>query len=80
MFRGLLVILLVGGLSFHYAELGSASALRSVILPIAVLLSLIALALWLVLFFHRYGINQRTGSGDGGFGDGGCSGGDGGGD
>lgn len=77
----LFIIIIVAGTSLHFTELGSDSAFYSVLLPIICFFSLIALTLWLVLFFHRKGINQRThrrgpfggffwGGGD----DGGCGG------
>ena len=45
MIRALLVILAIAGVSFHYADIGSDSVLASVLLPILLVLSLIALAL-----------------------------------
>ena len=60
MIRALIAILLVGGLSVHYSDFSHESALFSVLLPLLALVSLIALALWLVAWFHRKGIRQKT--------------------
>ena len=78
MFKSLAIILLVAALSIYNSDLNSESAVLSLLLPILSVISLVALALWLVAFFHRRGINQKTGPGGGGmdFNDGG--GGDGG--
>lgn len=73
MIRALLVILALAGVSFYYTDIGGDSVLASVLLPIVLVLSLIALALWLVLLFHRRGISQyssRDGGGFDSFGDG----------
>ena len=58
MIRSLLAILLVGGLSIYHADFDSESALYSVLLPLLALLSLIALALWIVTLLHRKGVQQ----------------------
>jgi uncharacterized membrane protein len=64
----LLAILLVVGISIHFTDLESGSAFYSAFLPIVAVFSLIALSLWIVLYFHRKGINQLTDTrGVGGF-------------
>jgi hypothetical protein len=77
--KSLLVILLVGGASVYNSDFASESVFASVLLPVVSVLSLIALALWVVILFHNKGIQQKTRSelgsgiefpGDG-FGDGG---------
>ena len=66
MARSFFSIILIGGASLYFAELGSESVLQSVVLPLIVFLSVVALCFWLVAFFHRRGVKQ-TGysSGDG---------------
>ena len=77
MFKSLAVILLVAGLSIYNSDFDSESSVASLLLPILSVISLVALALWFVAFFHRRGINQKTGPGSGGmdFHDGGGDGG-----
>ena len=58
MIKSLFVILTAGGLSIYYSDLDSESSFSSILLPIIAVISLIALALWLVTFFHNRGINQ----------------------
>ncbi|MCP4877742.1 MAG: hypothetical protein GY896_19985 [Gammaproteobacteria bacterium] len=60
MIKVLALILVIGGTSIYYTDMESESALASVLLPILVVISLIALALWLVTLFHNRGIVQTT--------------------
>ena len=60
MIRSLILILAIGATSIHFTELDHDSAFFSVLLPLLALLSLLALALWLVTWFHRRGIRQTT--------------------
>jgi hypothetical protein len=68
MLRSLIVMLVLGGLSFYHTDLGSESVWRSLVLPLLDFFFLVALAVWLVLFFHRRGIDQNASRGDGGAG------------
>ena len=52
--------------SFYFTDLSSGSALESILAPLLVIAFLISLMLWLVLMFHRNGINQNTTPGSGG--------------
>ncbi len=82
MFLSLAIILSVGAVSVYFTDLNSETALHSLFLPIIDLFSFLALALWIVIFLHRRGIQQSTAGGasgvSGGFinggsgGDGGC--------
>lgn len=80
-----LIIVIVGGLSFYFKDLSSDPVFFAVFLPICDFLLVVALAVWLVFFFHRRGISQNAatsgsgaggrfwgGFGDGGGGDGSC--------
>jgi len=58
--KSLIVILLVGFGSWHYMDLSSESGFHSVFAPIAFVISLIAVALWLVLVG---GVTERVSSG-----------------
>ena len=60
MIKALGIILMVGGLSIYNSDIGSESAFVSILLPIASVISLIALALWIVVLFHKRGISQST--------------------
>lgn len=77
----LFVVIVVGlFLSWHYTDLSSESAFRSVFLPILVFLFLVALAMWLVLkagFGSRVDRDGTYGGGAGGDGGGFFGGGDG---
>ena len=77
----LFIIALITGTSLYHTDLESHSIFFSVLLPIVDFFSLIALALWIVLYLHGKGIdlNARPGSGGDGFGDFFDGGGDGGG-
>ena len=58
MIKALLIILLAGAVSIYNSDLDSESVFPSVLLPVVSVLSLIALALWMVACFHRKGIEQ----------------------
>ncbi len=58
MIKALSIILLVVVASIYNSDLDNESVVSSVLLPIVSVLSLIALALWMVAYFHRKGINQ----------------------
>ncbi len=81
MIKTLAVILFTGTASIYNADLDSESAFFSILLPITSVISLIALALWIVAHFHKKGISQTTSHGGGSgldFFDDGSGGGDGG--
>jgi len=81
MIKALAIILIVGALSIYNADLESGSVFFSILLPIVAVVSLIALALWIVTHFHKKGINQTTNTSGGSgldFFDDGSGGGDGG--
>lgn len=61
MFKAFLTIVATGVLSFVFTDIHSESAFFSVVLPLAVLFSAMALAVWFVLLFHKHGINQYAG-------------------
>lgn len=63
MFKALIVIVVSGAASFYFTDLGSEAAFYAIVLPIIDALILMALALWLVLFFHQQGIDEKTVSG-----------------
>ena len=54
----LVLILIVGATSIRYSDFEHESAVFSLLLPLVALLSLIALALWVVAWFHRRGKGQ----------------------
>ena len=60
MIKSLVIILAIAAVSIHYSDLQAESALHSILLPLLALLSLTALALWLVHLFHRRAISQKT--------------------
>ena len=67
MIKSLFIILTLGGVSIYYSDLDSDSLLSSTLLPLTVVASLVALTLWLVVLFHRRGIDQSASpGGDGG--------------
>lgn len=74
----------MGSAAFYHSDLESEAAFDSIVLPILVTLSLMALALWFVALFHNSGMKQTyssnsdTGGGSGFGGDAGGDGGDGG--
>ena len=82
MIRGLIFILLIGGISFFFTDLESESALRSVVLPLIDFLALVALMWWFVALFNKLGVKQTSdiGGGDVNIHLGGMDGSDGGGD
>ena len=56
--KSLIAIIVLAGASWHYIDLGSESALHSVVAPIVLVLALIWFALWLVVvalawLYHR---------------------------
>ena len=61
MLKSLIVILLVGVLSYAFTDIDSQSLLLSVVLPIVVLMSIISAAIWLVLLFRMIGLDDRRG-------------------
>ncbi len=63
MFKTLIAIVLTGTLSFYFTDLRSEAALYAIVLPIVDALALIALAVWVVIFFHQQGIDEKTVSG-----------------
>ncbi len=58
MVKALSIILIVGAASIYNSDLDNESVVSSVLLPVVSVLSLITLALWMVTYFHRKGINQ----------------------
>ncbi|MCP3665099.1 MAG: hypothetical protein GY696_21810 [Gammaproteobacteria bacterium] len=80
MIKSILFIIALGAASFTYTDIHSSSIFYSIILPLFVFISLVALGLWFVVLFYRIGINQTSStSGGDGVGIGGFDGGDGGG-
>ena len=69
----ILILILIGlVVSFIYTDLKSDSALTNIVAPLGILVFLISLAIWLVMLFHKKGIDQNTSPGgidSGGFGD-----------
>ena len=63
MFKSLLLIMAAGAVSIHYSDLESDAVLVSMLLPLLAVVSFIALALWLVILFHRRGISQTASPG-----------------
>ena len=57
-FRSLSIILLVGYVSVRHVDLESGSLLTGVLLPILIFVSLVALAMWVVMFLHGHGVRQ----------------------
>jgi len=49
---------------WYVTDLSSESLIFSVLAPIGVVLSFIALALWVVILFHNKGISQQASTGD----------------
>jgi hypothetical protein len=76
----LIAIIVIGGFSIYFADLNAESAFATVVLPLAILLSLIGLALWFVCLFHKLGVKQVDDSSAGGVAGGFSSGDSGGGD
>ena len=67
MIKSILLIVSSAWLSFIYIDIESANMFHSLVLPLLFVLSLIALAIWFVAFFHKSGINQTdSSSGDSG--------------
>jgi hypothetical protein len=63
MLRSPIVILVLGGLSLYHTDLGSELVWRSLVPPLLVFVLLVALAVWLVLFFtsSRYRSEREPG-------------------
>lgn len=59
--KTLFIILIVGITSFVFTDLESDNAFYGIFLPFVDFLSLLALAIWFVMLFHKYKINQTTG-------------------
>ena len=59
--KSLLLILTALALSWHFSELGAEDAVQGIVAPLGVVISLIALALWLVL---KAGFGTKTNSRD----------------
>lgn len=71
MTKSLILIILIGVVSFVFTDLRSPSVLYSILLPVLDLLASIFLAIWFVVLFYKLDIKQTasSGSGDvGGFG------------
>ena len=68
MFKSLILICAIGVTSFIFTDIGSASTFFGLVLPLVFFLSLIAIALWFVMLFHKKGVTQTTHSGGGGTG------------
>ena len=66
MTKSLLLICTSGGISLFYADIESSGVFLRIVLPVVIFLSLIALALWFVILFHKKGIKQTLDSHDGG--------------
>lgn len=64
MFRYLCVILLLGASAIFYTDLESNSLFESRIFPVFFFISLVSLAIWFVVLFHKRGIKQTINSGD----------------
>jgi uncharacterized membrane protein YgcG len=60
MIKSLISILALGGLSFFYTDIESTSLLLSILLPVVVFLSLLALGFWFVALFYKLGIKQTS--------------------
>ena len=71
MFLSLFIIISSGSLSFYFTDLDSEVAFYAMVLPIMNLFILIALGLWVVTMFDKFGVDQNTdmrgGGGLGGF-------------
>lgn len=64
--KALLIILSGLVASWYFTDLASDSGFRSILAPLGIFLFLIAAAIWLVGYFQKSGINQRTKHGGGG--------------
>lgn len=62
MIKSILLIVSFAWLSFTYMDIESAKLFHSLVLPLLFVLSLIALAIWFVAFFHKSDINQTDSS------------------
>lgn len=72
MIKSLITIISIGIASFTYTNIESNSVFLSIALPISFFISLVALAVWFVMLFHKNDIPQITdsrGSDPGGLGD-----------
>ncbi len=64
--KSILLIIIIGTTSFIYTDIESENILFSVLLPLIDFISLVAVAIWFVIFFHRQGISQTFDSNGGG--------------
>ena len=75
MIKSILLIFTIGVTSFLHTDLNDPNIFFSLFLPVVNFLSLIALAIWFVILFHKNGVNQTSSSsgdsGGGGFDSGG---------
>ena len=73
MIKSFILITATGVSSFTYTDIESSGAFHSIVLPIVDVMSLIAIAIWFVMMFHKKGVSQTidSGGGDGGGFDGG---------
>ena len=60
MIKALAIVLFASAASIYNSNFESESVIYSILLPVVSLMSLIALAPWMVTYFHRKGINQAT--------------------
>ena len=60
----LCLILLSGWAGLRYSDLEHASALHAVVMPLLCLLSVMALAIWVLVFIHRRAGRHRRHGGD----------------
>jgi len=84
MFKVLTGIMAVGASAYVFTDIDSQSVFPSVLLPLLVFFSIVAFAIWLVLFIQKAGLDNDEGiqkvennapivpDDIGGFGDGGC--------
>jgi hypothetical protein len=61
MLKSLIIIIPVGVLSYTFTDVETQSLLQSVVLPIAVLMSIISAVIWLVLLFSMIGVDENRG-------------------
>jgi len=65
MTKSIILIVVIGVMSFKYTDFNSSNIFFSIILPIVDFFSLVSMALWFVILFHRRGISQTVSSGGG---------------
>jgi len=75
MIKSLILICSAAVSSFIYTDIKGENLFFSLFLPLIFIISLIALAIWFVVLFHKNGIDQAGSSGDSGGGSGGYDGG-----